>query len=55
MLLLQGTPFPAEIQDQQSWARGVMIAPDWERVGSDIINPISAYNAAFSVWAYNYQ
>ena len=53
--LLQGTPFPAEIQDQQSWARGVMIAPDWERVGSDIINPTSAYNAAFSVWAYTYQ
>lgn len=50
-LVLQGTPFATGITDSQSWIRSNAIAPDWERIGADLISPSAAYNAAFTVWA----
>ena len=32
-----GTPFPLGITDLQSWTRDEILAPDWLRVGTDIV------------------
>jgi hypothetical protein len=48
-----GTPFPAGFTDLQSWTRDEFLAPDWLRVGGDIVGPTPAtaptFNAAFSL------
>jgi hypothetical protein len=51
-----GTPFPAGNTDLQSWMRfdpgnGTGLAPDWLRIGQDIIGgtPFPTFNASFSL------
>jgi len=43
-----GTPF---LPDLQSWIRNANLAPDWLRIGTDIVggSPAPTYNAAFSL------
>jgi len=43
-----GTPFTPDLQ---SWIRNENLAPDWLRIGTDIIggNPAPTFNAAFSL------
>jgi hypothetical protein len=54
-LWLSGTrpnsAFPAGFTDLQSWTRDGMLAPDWLRIGQDIVggNPFPTFNAAFSL------
>jgi hypothetical protein len=43
-----GTSFPPGFTDLQSWIRDENLAPDWLRVGQDIVGG-SAFNAAFSL------
>jgi hypothetical protein len=48
-----GTPFPAGVTDLQSWMRDdPPLAPDWLRIGTDIIGgtPAPTFNAAFSLF-----
>jgi hypothetical protein len=46
---LPGTPFPAGVTDLQSWMRDdPPLAPDWLRVGTDIIGG-TTFNATFSL------
>jgi len=50
----QGIPFPPGVTDLQAWTRDDSdggIAPDWLRVGTDIVggNPAPTFNAAFSL------
>ncbi len=50
-IVAPGTPFPSGFTDLQSWTRDESeggIAPDWLRVGTDIVGA-GAFNAAFSV------
>jgi hypothetical protein len=46
-----GTPFPAGFTDLQGWIRNDNLAPDWLRVGTDIVggNPPPTFNSAFSL------
>src|SRR5262249_7143719 len=46
-----GTPFPAGFTDLQEWIRNENLAPDWLRVGTDIVGGDTppTFNAAFSV------
>jgi hypothetical protein len=46
-----GTPFPPGFTDLQTWIRNENLAPDWLRVGTDIVggNPAPTFNAAFSL------
>jgi hypothetical protein len=46
-----GTPFPLGATDLQSWTRGDALAPDWLRVGTDIVggSPAPTFNASFSL------
>jgi hypothetical protein len=46
-----GTPFPAGFTDLQSWIRNDNLAPDWLRVGTDIVGgaPAPTFNASFSL------
>jgi len=43
-----GTPF---LPDLQSWTRNENLAPDWVRVGTDVVGgtPLPAFNASFTV------
>ena len=43
-----GTPFPPGTTDLQSWIRNENLAPDWLRVGTDVIGG-TTFNAAFSL------
>lgn len=43
-----GTPFPAGATDLQSWIRDENLAPDWLRVGTDIVGA-GTFNAAFTL------
>jgi hypothetical protein len=44
-----GTPFPAGVNDLQSWMRDdPPLAPDWLRIGTDIIGG-TTFNASFSL------
>jgi len=50
----QGTPFPPGVTDLQAWTRDDSdggIAPDWLRVGTDIVggSPAPTFNTAFSL------
>lgn len=46
-----GTPFPPGFTDLQSWTRDEFLAPDWLRVGTDIVGGTTppTFNAAFSL------
>jgi hypothetical protein len=46
-----GTPFPAGFTDLQTWIRSDRLAPDWLRVGTDIVGgtPAPTFNGAFSL------
>ena len=46
-----GTPFPPGSTDLQEWIRNENLAPDWLRVGTDIVGgtPAPTFNAAFSL------
>lgn len=48
-----GTSFPPGFTDLQEWIRNEDLAPDWLRVGGDIVGPTPAtgptFNAAFSL------
>jgi hypothetical protein len=46
-----GTPFPPGNTDLQAWIRNENLAPDWLRVGMDIVggNPAPTFNATFSL------
>jgi hypothetical protein len=46
-----GTPFPTGFTDLQEWIRNENLAPDWLRVGTDIVggNPAPTFNASFSL------
>ena len=46
-----GTSFPPGFTDLQSWIRNEDLAPDWLRVGTDMVggNPAPTFNAAFSL------
>jgi hypothetical protein len=46
-----GTSFPPGFTDLQEWVRNENLAPDWLRVGTDIVggNPAPQFNAAFSL------
>ena len=46
-----GTPFPAGFTDLQTWTRDEFLAPDWLRVGTDIVGgtPAPTFNATFSL------
>jgi hypothetical protein len=50
-IVAPGTSFPAGITDLQSWIRNENLAPDWLRVGTDIVggSPVPTFNAAFSL------
>ena len=46
-----GTPFPTGVTDLQAWIRNSSLAPDWLRIGTDIIGGAVAptFNMAFSL------
>ena len=44
-----GTPFPLLTPDLQTWIRSDEIAPDWLRVGTDIIDNGQTFNGSFSL------
>jgi hypothetical protein len=46
-----GTPFPPGFTDLQAWIRNEDLAPDWLRVGADIVggSPAPTFNGAFSL------
>jgi hypothetical protein len=50
-IVAPGTPFPPGFTDLQEWIRNEDLAPDWLRVGADIVGGIPAptFNAAFSL------
>lgn len=43
-----GTPFPAGFTDLQSWIRNEDLAPDWLRVGTDIVG-VGTFNETFTL------
>lgn len=47
-IVAPGTPFPAGTSDLQTWIRDGSLAPDWLRVGTDVIGS-GTHNAAFSL------
>jgi hypothetical protein len=46
-----GTPFPAGTTDLQAWIRNADLAPDWLRVGQDIVggSPFPTFNGTFTL------
>ena len=54
-IVAPGTPFPAGVTDLQAWIRNSNLAPDWLRIGTDIIGiipPATApptFNMTFSL------
>src|SRR5499427_82694 len=46
-----GTPFPTGVTDLQAWIRNSNLAPDWLRIGTDIIDGATppTFNMAFSL------
>ncbi len=45
-IVAPGTPFAS---DQQAWIRNANLAPDWLRIGTDIISGTPQYNLTFSI------
>jgi PEP-CTERM motif len=50
-IVAPGTPFPSGFTDLQAWIRNEDLAPDWLRVGADIVggSPAPTFNAVFSL------
>jgi hypothetical protein len=54
-IVAPGTPFPPGFTDLQEWIRNEDLAPDWLRVGTDIVGmsvtgePAPTFNATFSL------
>jgi hypothetical protein len=50
-IVAPGTPFPAGVTDLQAWIRNSSLAPDWLRIGTDIIDstPAPTFNMTFSL------
>ncbi len=54
-IVAPGTPFPPGFTDLQSWIRDENLAPDWSRIGTDIVGPpptggpAPTFNGAFSL------
>ena len=50
-IVAPGTPFPAGVTDLQAWIRDSSLAPDWLRIGTDIIDstPAPTFNMTFSL------
>jgi len=50
-IVAPGTSFPAGFTDLQSWTRDESLAPDWLRVGQDIVggSTFPTFNATFSI------
>jgi hypothetical protein len=50
-IVAPGTPFPPGFTDLQEWIRNEDLAPDWLRVGTDIVggDPAPTFNVAFSL------
>ena len=50
-IVAPGTPFPAGFTDLQEWTRDDMLAPDWLRVGTDIVGGATppTFNGAFTL------
>ena len=50
-IVAPGTPFPAGVTDLQAWIRNSSLAPDWLRIGTDIIagTPAPTFNMTFSL------
>jgi hypothetical protein len=46
--ITSGTPFPAGTTDLQAWIRNANLAPDWLRIGGDIIGG-TTFNMTFSL------
>lgn len=46
--ITSGTPFPAGVTDLQAWIRNANLAPDWLRIGGDIVGA-GTFNMTFSV------
>ena len=46
--ITSGTPFPAGVTDLQAWIRNADLAPDWLRIGGDIIGA-GTFNMTFSL------
>lgn len=50
-----GTPFPPGFTDLQAWTRDEFLAPDWLRIGTDIVGspgtggPAPTFNMTFSL------
>jgi hypothetical protein len=44
-----GTPFPTGVTDLQAWIRNANLAPDWLRIGTDIVQGGLTFNMAFSL------
>jgi hypothetical protein len=44
-----GTAFPTGFTDLQAWIRNEPLAPDWLRVGTDIVGGTTAFNMTFSL------
>jgi len=50
-IVVPGTPFPPGSTDLQAWIRNENLAPDWLRIGTDIVGgtPAPTFNMTFSV------
>jgi hypothetical protein len=50
-IVAPGTPFPLGFTDLQEWIRNENLAPDWLRVGTDIVGgtPAPTFNGAFTL------
>jgi hypothetical protein len=50
-IVAQGTPFPVGTTDFQAWIRNANLAPDWLRVGTDIVGGTTSptFNGTFSL------
>jgi len=50
-IVAPGTPFPPGFTDLQAWTRDEDLAPDWLRVGTDIVDgsPAPTFNMTFSL------
>ena len=46
--ITSGTPFPVGTTDLQAWIRNANLAPDWLRIGADIIGGVT-FNMTFSL------
>jgi hypothetical protein len=46
--ITSGTPFPAGTTDLQAWIRNADLAPDWLRIGTDIVG-VGTFNMTFSL------